>query len=277
MRLALTVALVMLAFAANSVLNRLAVDRFGTDPLVFAAIRVAAGAAMLALLARGRLALGRARVGGALALALYMLGFSWAYLALGAGLGALILFGTVQLVMFGWAVRAGEAVPLVRWLGAGVALAGLVLLLWPGGGDAVSLPGAAAMAAAGVGWGAYSLLGRGAPRPLEATAGNFVLCLPLVLLPLLAATGPVTPAGAVTAVVAGAVTSGLGYALWYRVLPRLAATIAAVAQLSVPVIAVAAGALLLGEALSLRLLLAAALVLGGIGLSLYRTRGSSGS
>ena len=151
MRLALTVALVMLAFAANSVLNRLAVDRFGTDPLVFAAIRVAAGAAMLALLARGRLALGRARIGGALALALYMLGFSWAYLALGAGLGALILFGTVQLVMFGWAVREGEAVPPLRWLGAGVALAGLVLLLWPGGGDAVNLPGAAAMAAAGVG------------------------------------------------------------------------------------------------------------------------------
>lgn len=270
MRLFLLTLIVMVAFAANSLLNRLGVAVYGTDPLSFAAIRVAAGALTLAVLARGALALGRARVWGALTLALYMLGFSVAYISLGAGVGALILFGTVQLVMFGWAVARGQGVPALRWIGAGVAFGGLVLLLWPQGEVQVPLAGAMAMVAAGAGWGAYSLLGQGESRPLVATAGNFVLTLPLTLAPLALVPVTVTTGGVMTALVAGAITSGLGYALWYRVLPQLASTTAATAQLSVPVIAVAGGVVLLAEPLDLRLVVAAALVLGGIGLSLLR-------
>lgn len=270
MRLFLTTLLVMVAFAANSVLNRLGVAVFGTDALAFAVLRVAAGALTLAVLVRGQLALGRDRLWGALALAVYMLGFSWAYIGLGAGVGALILFGTVQLVMFGWAGLAGGPVPALRWFGAAVAFGGLVLLLWPQGGLDLPLGGTVAMIAAGAGWAGYSLLGQGARQPLVATAGNFVLCLPLVLLPLAVVPVTVTTFGAITAVVAGALTSALGYALWYRVLPQLAATTAATAQLSVPVIAVGGGAVLLAEPVTLRLAIAAMLVLGGIGVSLIR-------
>ena len=270
MRLLLLTTLVMTAFAANSLLNRLGVAGYGMDPFAFAAIRVAAGAAVLGLLVRGRLALSPARAVGAGALALYMLGFSWAYLGLGAGVGALILFGTVQLVMFGWAVLRGAPVPALRWIGAAVAFGGLAWLLWPGAVATIPLLPAAAMVAAGIGWGAYSLLGQGEARPLVATAGNFALCLPVVLVPALIIPGDWPPGGVITAVVAGAVTSGLGYALWYRVLPRLEPTTAAVSQLSVPVIAVLGGALLLAEPLTARLVLSAALVLGGIGLSLLR-------
>jgi drug/metabolite transporter (DMT)-like permease len=222
------------------------------------------------MLVGGRLVLGRDRVWGALTLAVYMLGFSWAYVSLGAGVGALILFGTVQLVMFGWAAVSGGAVPPLRWVGVGVAFCGLALLLWPQEALALPIIGSLSMIAAGAGWAAYSLLGQRARQPLVATAGNFVLCLPLMLLPLAVVPVTVTGAGAITALVAGALTSGLGYAPWYRVLPHLAATTAATAQLSVPVIAVAGGALLLAEPVTPRLVVSAILVLGGIGLSLAR-------
>lgn len=267
------VALTMCAFAGNSILNRAGVYGQGMDPMVFALIRVAAGAVTLAALVwmRGkRLPLqGKLRWGGAISLTLYMLGFSWAYLSLGAGLGALVLFGVVQLVMFLWAVTTGQGVPVLRWAGAGIAFGGLVVLLWPGGAVAVPPLGAMSMAIAGAAWGAYTLLGQKEADALAGTAGNFVLCLPLTALALLAGwDGAITGAGVLIAILAGAVTSGLGYALWYRVLPTLPTTVAAVAQLSVPVIAVAAGWLLLGEAISLRIVFAGALVLGGIALSL---------
>ena len=278
MQLFLLVALTMTAFAANSVLNRVGVASYGMDPMAFAVIRTVAGAVMLAVLVmmrgQGGIALWqRKRLAGAAALALYMLGFSWSYLTLGAGLGALILFGILQVVVFGWAVVEGQRIPLIRWIGASVAMIGLVVLLWPGGGAAVPFAGAMAMILAGVAWAAYTLLGRGEADALGATAGNFILCVPLVIGVLaIADLGSLTTGGVITAVVAGAVTSGMGYACWYRCLPQLATITAAVAQLSVPVIAVAAGVVLLAEPLTMRLVIAGVLVLGGIAISLKPAR-----
>lgn len=278
MKLAALVALTMMAFAANSLLNKVGVAGFGMHPLDFAAIRVAAGAVMLWALVglrdAPRPALLRVRRwAGAGALAVYMLGFSWAYLTLDAGIGALILFGALQVVIFGWSVRTRQTIPALRWLGAVIALIGLCVLLWPTGTSHVPPQGAAAMIAAAIGWAAYTLLGRAEPDALGATAANFLLCLPLVaVVAVLAGGGPLNVPGVLVAIIAGALTSGLGYALWYRVLPALASTVAAIAQLSVPVIAVAAGVVLLGEPLTARLLIAGALVLGGIGVSLLAKR-----
>ena len=282
MRLILLVSLAMAAFAANSLLNRLALVEGGMGPASFAAIRLAAGAFMLVALvwARGgglRLA-GRLRAFGAVTLATYMIGFSYAYLTLEAGTGALILFGGVQVTMFAGALALREPVPPRRWAGAGLALAGLAVLAAPGMGAAPDPVGAALMVAAAVGWGLYSLAGRRAGDPLAATAGNFVLALPLALLVLLALPGDgrVTGAGIAAAVVSGAVTSGLGYALWYAVLPRLPASVAAVAQLTVPVLAALAGAVLLAEVPGPRFWAAALLVIAGVLLSVLRiSRGPS--
>jgi len=276
MRLPLLVALTMMAFAANSLLNRWAVDSGAISSAGFAAIRVASGAAMLGLLALARgqsLPLThRRRWAGALSLAAYMIGFSLAYRSLDAGVGALILFGVVQITLFVAAGVIGAPLGARQMLGAGVAFGGLVWILWPSGGAEVSPAGAAAMVVAGLGWGIYTLAGRGEAQALAASAANFLLALPLCLLPLalgLAGPRPELP-GIAPAMISGAVTSGLGYALWYALVPRLAPATAAMVQLSVPVIALAAGAALLGEAPGLRLVLGAAVVLGGIALGLPR-------
>ena len=181
-----------------------------------------------------------------------------------AGVGALILFGGVQITMFAGALILREVVPPRRWAGAALAFGGLVWLLWPAGGVAPDPLGAILMAAAAFGWGVYSLLGRGATDPLRATAGNFVFAAPLGLGLLAVLPDGVTLSGAGLAVISGAVTSGCGYALWYAVLPQLGSSRAAVAQLCVPVIAALAGLMLLGEVISLRFIMASALVLGGV-------------
>ena len=278
MQLFLLVALTMTAFASNSILNRVGIANYGMDPMDFAAIRVIAGAVMLWVLVLGRNAdrptvLVLKRIAGAVTLAIYMIGFSWAYISLDAGLGALILFGVLQIVIFGWAVWERQSIPVQRWIGAGISLAGLCVLLWPTGQAAVPIVGALSMIAAAIGWAAYTLLGRAEADALGATAGNFLLCVPLTgLAMIVAGGGAFSVMGVLTAIVAGAITSGLGYALWYRVLPSLQTTVAGVAQLSVPVIAVTAGVILLGEPLSIRLLVAGGLVLGGIALSLFVRR-----
>lgn len=278
MKLFALVALIMCAFAANSVLNRIGVALQGMDPMDFATVRTGAGAAMLWLLVIIRQAprpplFSAKRYAGAIALAVYMIGFSWAYITLDAGLGALILFGVLQIVVFGWAVFEGGDIPLLRWIGAGIALTGLCVLLWPSGTTPVPIGGAIAMTIAGAAWAVYTLLGRAEADPLGATASNFLLCLPLVALAMLAAgIGEMPIAGIITAIIAGAVTSGLGYALWYRALPALPTTVAGIAQLSVPVIAVGAGVLFLNEPLTARLVLAGGLVLGGIAVSLAARR-----
>lgn len=277
MRLFLLTALTMTAFAANSILNRAAVGGGDIGAMAFAAVRLGAGAcallALVVLLRRRFVLSGPERVRGVAGLFVYVFGFSWAYQALDAGLGALILFGCVQITMFAGALIDGERPPATRWIGALVALGGLAWLLWPGAGVAVSLPHAAAMVAAGIGWGVYSLAGRASADPLVSTMANFVLAAPAGFLlagMLPASFDATTSLGLGLAALSGAVASGLGYALWYSVLARIPGTVAAIAQLTVPVIAMAGGALLLGESPDADALLAGAIVLGGVGLSVLR-------
>ncbi len=271
-------ALAMLAFAANSVLNRMAVGAGLIDAVDYAVIRLASGAVMLVALVLARqFLLGGAvwpgwsgRIAGVAGLLAYLFGFSVAYLTLDAGIGALILFGSVQLTMFSGALAAREAVPPLRWAGAGLAFAGLLVLVAPGGNIGAFGP-VVAMGLAGVGWGVYSLAGRRAVDPLLATAANFVLALPIAV-GLGSALGlghAAQPLGVWLAIVSGAVTSGLGYALWYLLVPRLGAARAAVAQLTVPLIATGAGAVLLAEGVSLRFVIAAGLVLGGVAIASF--------
>ena len=275
MRLILLTTIVMIAFAANSVLNRMALVGDATGPAGFALIRLVSGAVFLLALAYLRKRrtvpwLARHRFWGAAMLAVYVLGFSFAYVTLDAGAGALILFGGVQITMFAGAVGMGESVPLMRWVGSGVAFGGLAVLLWPQSGVAPDFAGAALMVAAAAGWGVYSLLGRENADPLGSTAANFALAVPAGLMVFALFPSDVTVRGAVLAVLSGAVTSGAGYALWYSVLARLESSVAAVAQLTVPVIAVAGGLVFLGEPVSLRFAIATVLVLAGIALSLRR-------
>jgi len=271
MKLILLVVIVMMAFASNSIFARVGIFNYGMDPFAYSTFRVAAGAAMLAglVLAQGNSVPLRSRssIWGALALTVYMFGFSWAYIRLDAGLGALILFGVMQIAMFLFAVLRKDLIPILRWIGAAVALLGLCILLWPSGERALHLPSAISMSVSA----AYTLLGQREKNPLIASAANFTLCLPLVLIAwAFVGLSGVTLGGAICAIISGAITSGLGYALWYRCVVQLPTTIAAVAQLSVPVIAVAAGVVLLGEELTPRLIASGALVLGGIGLSLIK-------
>jgi drug/metabolite transporter (DMT)-like permease len=265
---ALLTAAAMLAFAANSVLCRLALGQELIDAASFTSVRVLSGAVTLGALVlarRGALARPAADWRSVLALLVYMAFFSFAYLSLSAGTGALILFGAVQLTMFIVGLRGGEPFPLLSWIGLALAAGGLVYLVAPG----VTAPdpfGAVLMAVAGIAWGFYSLFGRSAEHPLEATAGNFVYCVPLVLLVSLWFLGDfhISMPGLVLAIASGAVASGIGYAIWYAALPGLTAMRAATVQLSVPAIAAFAGVALLSEEITLRLLIASAATLGGI-------------
>lgn len=269
--------LALIAFAANSILTRLALARGHIDAAAFATVRLVAGAVALALLVRLQARSWRPLRGGGLAgpLALfaYAAPFSFAYLRIGAAAGALVLFATVQLTMIGWGVAHGERPGLRVWIGLVVAAGGLAALTLP----AASRPdplGTALMVLAGIAWGAYSLLGRGAPDPLAANARGFLGSVPLALL-LSALTfrdARADASGVALAVVSGAVTSGLGYAIWYRALRGLTATRAAIVQLTVPVIAAGGAVALLGEALSARLLASGAAVIGGVALALTARR-----
>lgn len=278
MKLFALTALTMLAFAANSLLNRLALVDGAIGPGGFAAVRVASGlAVLLALVAlrdRGVPRVPRPHIAAVIALTAYMLGFSHAYVSMDAGLGALVLFGGVQLTMFLGALAEGGRPPLQHWAGMGLSMVGLAVLTLPSGPVEIPTAALALMASGAVGWGVYSLIGRGATDPLAATAWNFAWSLPLVLiaLVLLPDSGPATARGLGLAALSGGVTSGLGYALWYTILPKLGATRAALSQLSAPVIALALGAVLLGEVLASVALLAAAMILGGIGLGLIPAR-----
>lgn len=271
-RLFLLTSLTMVAFAMNSVLNRAAVDAGHADPAGFAVVRVLAGAVVLCavLAVRGGVieVRRRRRWGGALALAVYMIGFSLAYLSLDAGLGALILFGTVQISLFLHAALTGAAPDRQQVAGAAVAFAGLVLALWPSDGAPAALVGAGFMLTAGVGWAGYTVAGRGARDPIAVTATHFLLCLPMLVVLLIGADLQMDAAGWALSILSGGVTSGLGYALWYHVLPDLPGARAAVVQLSVPIIAILLGAALLGETIGLRVVIAAVLVVGGIALAL---------
>lgn len=268
----------MLAFAANSLLNRAALAGDAIGPAEFAAVRLGSGAVMLlvllALRDKKRIRPQPIQLSAVLGLAAYMLGFSFAYVALDAGLGALVLFGGVQLTMFAGSIVGGERAAVTKWLGMLVSLSGLGLLFWPSDHLVLEAWALGLMSVAAVGWGIYSLLGRGVRDPLEATAWNFVYAFPLSLLCLFffANTREITAEGLGLAVLSGAITSGLGYALWYKVLPELGALVGALAQLSVPVIALVMGVLILGEAVTFKSLMACTLVLGGIALGVLGGR-----
>lgn len=274
-RTAALTTLAMVAFAANSLLCRMALRPGLIDPASFGSVRIASGALALALIVHwrhGAKSRGRADWPAAAMLFAYVAFFSFAYLSLSAGTGALILFGAVQVTMLAAGLRAGEAFGTVARMGLALAVGGLVYLVLPGL-SAPPLLGAALMAVAGVAWGVYSLRGRGVGDPLAATAGNFARAVPMALGSslLVAFTARSTHAGAngiALAVVSGALTSGLGYVVWYAALRGLSASRAAVVQLSVPPIAAFGGAWLLGEPISLRLALASAAILGGIALVL---------
>ncbi|MBC9070874.1 DMT family transporter [Thauera sp. CAU 1555] len=268
-RVLLLTALAMLAFAANSLLCRVALRETGIDAASFTGIRIASGALALWLIVRLR----EGGLGGhgnwpsAFALFAYAAAFSYAYLSLPAAVGALLLFGAVQATMIGYGFARGERFDARQSAGLMLAAAGFVGLLLPGL-SAPPLGGSLLMIAAGIAWGVYSLRGRGGGNPTESTAGNFVRALPfaavlsLAMLPQAA----LDAAGVGYAVASGALASGLGYAIWYTALPGLRASSAATVQLSVPVIAALGGALFLGEAITLRLVLASVAVLGGIAL-----------
>lgn len=267
----------LVAFAANSIFCRLALRDGAIDAESFTVLRLASGAAFLLLLMRLRkpgVVLGGSWKGG-LALYLYAYLFSVAYLQLGAGVGALVLFGAVQITMFTFAWLKGERLSARTLLGMLIAFAGLVLLLLPGA-EAPPLLSALVMAASGVAWGVYSLLGKGSPNPLADTAGNFVRSLPLLLVlgmvMLALARMHLSLAGVLYALASGVLASGAGYAVWYGVVKQVSAQQAATMQLSVPVIAALGGVLLIGEAMSLRLLLASLVVLGGVALALLPAR-----
>lgn len=279
-RVASLTALAMLAFAANSLLCRAALRDTCIDAALFTAIRLGSGALMLAAIARMRR--GGTRGGGswrsALALFAYAAGFSFAYMSLSAATGALLLFGAVQVTMIGHGVRSGERFERRQSAGLVLALGGFAGLLLPGL-TAPPLAGSLLMIGAGVSWGIYSLRGRGAGDPTQVTAGNFLRSVPLALALtlVLARDTLLDPAGAGYAVASGALASGVGYAIWYAVLPRLKATHAATVQLSVPVVAALGGILLLGEAMTLRLALASVAILGGIALVILERSAAGGS
>ena len=266
-RVVLLTLLAMTAFAGNSLLCRQALKHTSIDPATFTTLRIASGALVLWLIVRLRTATGsgNGRWRSALALFFYAAAFSFAYVSLSAATGALLLFGAVQATMIGIGLARGERLSARQLAGLLLALAGLAGLLLPGL-SAPPLVGAVLMLLAGVAWGAYSLLGKGAGDPTRVTAGNFLRAVPLAisLSLLLMPAASWDTAGAIYALLSGALASGVGYAVWYTALRGLTATGAATVQLTVPVIAAAGGVVLLGEPVTLRLVLASIAILGGV-------------
>jgi len=265
----------MLAFAGNSLLCRIALRDTAIDAASFTTIRLASGALVLAAIMLAR----RSRLlsAGSWPMAAMLFGyaafFSFAYRQLTAATGALLLFGAVQTSMLGYGLTTGERLRSLQAVGLLVAVGGLVYMLLPGLA-APPIVSAACMLAAGVSWAVYSVLGRGVKDPVGATAGNFIRSLPFaaVLSLATASDARIDPAGVGYAVLSGAITSGLGYVLWYAALPSLKATSAATVQLSVPALAALGGVVLLAEAMSPRLLVASIAILGGIALTISRRK-----
>lgn len=271
-KLVLLAALAMTAFAANSLLCRMALVETDITPAAFTFWRLTSGAVILTLLVvmRNHKPLQEGNAISALALFIYAAGFSFAYISMTAGAGALLLFGAVQITMISWGLFKGERMSALQWSGFLLAFIGLILLLLPNAA-VPELSSALLMITAGIAWGAYSLRGKGAKLPIEATAGNFIRATPMAVV-LLAVFWPENALqwdGIAFAVASGAIASGLGYALWYSILPHIAAIKAATLQLSVPVLAVIAGWLLLNEAITLRIVLSSGLVLGGVALVIW--------
>ena len=263
--------LALVAFAANSVLCRLALGEGTIDAASFTTVRIASGALTLWLICAWTTS-GATRGGSWLSAAClfgYAAAFSFAYLSLDAGTGALILFGAVQVTMISVGLARGERPRRLEWIGLISAVAGLVYLMLPGFENTPSLGGSLLMTSAGLAWGLYSLRGRTQTNPLTETTGNFIRATPAAVVCSLFALGSleISTKGALLATASGALTSGLGYVVWYAAVRGLTATRAATVQLAVPILAALGGAALLAESISGRLVTAAVLVLGGVGIA----------
>ncbi len=278
-RLVFLTSLAMLAFAGNSLLCRVALKNTGIDAASFTSIRLISAALTLWLVVRvsSKSNSGQGNWPSALALFAYAAGFSFAYINLTAATGALLLFGAVQTTMSGFGIWRGERLLKLQLFGLVLALGGLIGLTLPGL-SAPPLASSLLMIGAGIAWGIYSLRGKGAGDPTLVTAGNFLRTVPitLALSILMAAQISWDSAGILYAIMSGAVTSGMGYAIWYKALPALKATQAATVQLSVPVIAAIGGIVLLGEPLTLRLVLASIAIISGIALVILERKKSRG-
>lgn len=279
LRLCVFVILALLAFAANSVLCRLALNDGLIDPAQFTTWRLLSGTVTLVLLSAFqclkhqhndlKIAWLEGSWLSAFALFIYALGFSYAYVTLSTGMGALILFGAVQLTLILFAVWAGQKLVWLEWLGLAIAFAGFVYLVLPTL-SSPSLLGFVLMTLAGVAWGLYTWRGKISAKPLFATASNFVRTIPMLLIALVVIhlnteqSRIAQPEGMILAVTSGAIMSGLGYAIWYAVLPYLSASMAAVLQLLVPIIATIGGVFFANESITLHLVIATLSVLGGV-------------
>lgn len=273
MQIFILTTLAMIAFAANSVLGRLALGTTVIDPASYTFIRLASGAVVLALLIRfdnKKSAVVAGNWASATALFIYAAAFSFAYIRLPTGTGALVLFTSVQATMIVWGLYGGDRPSSGEWLGQFIAFAAFIWLISPG----IAAPpptSCALMALAGFAWGVYSIRGKKSGDPLHATSGNFLRSVPmaLALLVLYHARISTPLSGIILALISGAITSGLGYALWYRVLAQLTSVQAALVQLSVPAIAAGGGIALMGEPLTLRYIVCSAMIISGIGLSIF--------
>lgn len=279
LRLFLVTSLAMIAFAANSVLGRIGLVDTEIGAGSFALIRLISGALTLTAIC----ALQSKRVSGSLrgglSLLIYAGFFSFAYIALPAGMGAIILFAMVQITMLGWGLSRGERLSIQQWIGFVIAVTALLWLVSPSL-EAPPLWAIIAMAIAGMGWGAYSLLGRGASDPTSTTTGNFIwasaLALPLFGLSSLVQPEPIPPMdGIALAMASGSITSGLGYVIWYQALKGLTATRAGIAQLTVPAIAALGGVVFLAEPITLRFALSTMAILGGVALAVLTPKAGS--
>jgi drug/metabolite transporter (DMT)-like permease len=278
LKVAALTTLALLAFAGNSVLCRLALADRSIDAASFSTVRLVSGAvALLAILHatnRGAHSPSYGSWMSAAMLFLYAVCFSFAYIGLDTGVGALILFGMVQLTMVAGALIAGDRPTVAEWIGWLLAIAGFVYLVSPGL-TAPSPLGSVLMGAAGIAWGVYSLQGRSEPHALAGTTYNFVRSVPMVIVISAIAIRDLhlSANGIVLAVLSGAITSGVGYAIWYTALRSISSMQAAMVQLSVPVLAAAGGVLFLAESVSLRLIISGLLILGGIFLAIFGKAG----
>jgi drug/metabolite transporter (DMT)-like permease len=280
-RILLLTAAAMLCFAANSLLCRLALAPRRVDAATYTTLRVGSGAAILCFVVwlqqRRFPQINRANILSVASLFAYFIFFSFAYLRLDAGLGALVLIGSVQLTMLGVAFCEGERFSAWQWIGLATALLGFVYLVGPGASAPDPL-GALLMGICGIAWGSFSLLARGANDPVETNASNLIACLlPVAAVNLLAQHDfEATAAGVLLAIASGGIATGLGYVVWYLALRGLPATHAATVQLSMPAIVALGGVGLLSEPLTGRVVVASAMMLGGIALVLQRTQGRKG-
>ncbi len=273
-RVALLTSLALIAFAGNSVLCRLALADGSIDAASFSTVRLVSGAiALLLILHAGNRGTRPASFGSwmsAAMLFIYAVCFSFAYISLDTGIGALILFGMVQATMVAGALWAGDRPSVAEWLGWLFAVSGFVYLVSPGL-TAPSLSGSVLMGIAGIGWGIYSLRGRNEPFALAGTTYNFVRSVPLVIVVSAVSLKEMhlSANGIVLAIMSGAITSGIGYAIWYTALRSISSMQAAMVQLSVPVLAAAGGVFFLAESVTLRLIVSGLLILGGIFLAIF--------